>query len=136
MAELPKTAKPSAVLCGLLAAVVTGCGGGGSSGTPAPPSIAVTISVSPTTITLGQPATVTWSSTNATGCTASGEWSGARATSGNEIVTPQSAGSKMFTLSCTGPNGNASNSATLTVTTASSNSLTWDQGTWDTINWN
>ena len=60
-----------------------------------------TISLSPTTITVGQSATVTWSGVNVTGCTASGSWSGALAASGNQTVTPMASGSLTYTLACT-----------------------------------
>ena len=43
-------------------------------GTPVP---TVTISANPTSVTSGGSSTLTWSSTNATSCTASGGWSGA-----------------------------------------------------------
>ncbi len=87
--------------------------------TPPPPAPTVTISVSPSTITVGASATVTWSSTNATGCTGSNAWSGAQATSGTLAVTPASAGSLSYALSCTGAGGTANGTATLTVNAAS-----------------
>jgi hypothetical protein len=59
-----------------------------------------TISVSPTSITAGQSATLTWSSINVTGCTASGSWSGAQALSSSLIVTPMASGSLTYTLAC------------------------------------
>jgi hypothetical protein len=80
----------------------------------------VTISVSPTSITVGQSATVTWSSTNATACTASSAWSGTQATSGTLAVTPSAAGSLSYALACTGPGGSANGAASLTVTAAAS----------------
>ena len=61
----------------------------------------LSISVEPTTITLGQTATVTWSS-NGGACTASGAWSGSRAASGSESVTPAEAGTFTYTLVCSG----------------------------------
>lgn len=82
----------------------------------APPTPTVTISVSPTSVVLGSSATLTWSSTNATSCTASGAWSGNEATSGTLAVGPSAAGSDVYSLSCTGAGGTAKNSATLTVT--------------------
>jgi len=75
----------------------------------------VTISASPTTITLGGTSTISWNTTNAGSCTASGAWTGARATTGNEVVTPSASGSLSYTLSCTGAGGNASGTATVTV---------------------
>ena len=64
----------------------TGAGGSASqSGTvtiaPAP---TVTLSASPTTVASGASSTLTWCSTNATSCTASGGWTGAKATSGTQ----------------------------------------------------
>jgi len=76
----------------------------------------VTISANPTAITLGQSSTLTWSSTNATSCTASGDWSGSKTTSNSESVTPGSTGTKTYTLTCSGPGGSGLNSATVTVT--------------------
>lgn len=87
--------------------------------TPAPPAPTVTISVSPTTITVGASATLTWSSTHATGCTASSAWNGSQTTSGTQTVTPTAAGSLSYALSCTGAGGTANGAAALTVTAAS-----------------
>jgi len=75
------------------------------------------ITVNPTTITLGGTATLTWSSTNATACTASGAWSGAEATSGTQSVTPTAVGTDSYEITCTGSGGSASSTATLTVNT-------------------
>jgi hypothetical protein len=80
--------------------------------TPAP---TVTITVNPTSVTVGAVATLTWSSTNATACTASGAWSGAEPVSGTASETPTAAGSDVFTLTCTGSGGSAHAAATLTV---------------------
>lgn len=84
--------------------------------TTTPPPV-VTINVTPSTILLGASATLTWSATNATSCTASGAWSGSKATSGSTSVTPGSGGSFTYTLTCTGTGGTGFNSATLTVNT-------------------
>jgi Bacterial Ig-like domain (group 3)/Beta-propeller repeat len=82
------------------------------------PAPTVTIGVSPTSITVGQSATLTWSSTNATSCTASSAWTGTQATSGTVQETPTAAGSPSYTLTCTGTGGSGSGSATLTVAAA------------------
>lgn len=100
-----------------VAAIMTACGGyGGGSGMP--PATA-NISVSPMSITLGQSATLTWS-TNGTMCTASGAWSGTKAASGSQTVTPTAAGTATYTLVCSGGayGGSSSQSAMLTVTAA------------------
>src|SRR5262245_5327473 len=79
-----------------------------------PPSAA--LSASPTSITAGQAATLTWSSTNATGCTASGAWSGTKPTAGTQSVTPTS--SSTYSMVCTGAGGTSpSASATVAVGT-------------------
>jgi hypothetical protein len=75
----------------------------------------VTIAVSPTTVATGVNAAITWSSTNAMACTASGAWSGLQSTSGNQNVSQAQPGTYTYTLACNGPGGSASNSATLTV---------------------
>lgn len=99
-------------------AILTSCGGGyggGSSSTPA----TVNFSVMPTSITAGQSATLTWS-TNGSGCTASGSWSGAKPSSGTQKVTPAAAGSYTYDLTCSGGGygGSSNYSATLMVTAA------------------
>ncbi|HEX4039916.1 MAG TPA: beta-propeller fold lactonase family protein [Acidobacteriaceae bacterium] len=81
----------------------------------APAAPTAMISVAPATITLGGSATLTWSSTNATACTASGAWSGTQSTSGTQSVTPTAAGTDAYELTCTGAGGSASSTATLTV---------------------
>lgn len=104
-----------APLAGTLLAA--GCGGGGDSGgsSPAPPAPpTVTITASPTSVDAGGSSTLTWSSTNATGCTASLGWSGTKATGGTENIGPlQQSGS--FRLSCTGAGGTAAAQAEVTV---------------------
>jgi endoglucanase len=80
------------------------------------PAPTVSISASPTTISAGSSSTISWSSTNATTCTASGAWSGTKATSGTQVISMNS--SSTFSLSCTGAGGAASASTTVTVTTA------------------
>jgi hypothetical protein len=94
----------------------SGGGGGGGTGTaPPPPAPTVTLSVSPTTAMSGGSIVVTWSSQNATSCTASGVWSGSKATSGSETLTAgQSSGS--YGLTCTGAGGSAQQTAALSVT--------------------
>lgn len=85
----------------------------GSQG-PAAPTVSLT--ANPTTVNPGQTANLAWSSTEATGCTAGGGWSGSKSLSGGETTVPLSS-STTFTLTCTGPGGSASQSATVTVAT-------------------
>jgi len=100
---------------------VDACGGGGTPPPPPPPAVpTVAISALSTTINLGDAATLTWSSTNATSCTASSspsesDWSGQVATSGSQPVTPASLGTSTYSLQCTGKGGDTSNSASVMV---------------------
>jgi hypothetical protein len=74
-----------------------------------------TLSANPTSVPTGSASTLTWSSTNATSCTASNGWTGAKATSGTQQVTPTIA--TTYTLTCTGSGGtSAPVSTTVTVT--------------------
>jgi hypothetical protein len=82
---------------------------------------AVSLQAVPPSISSGQSATLTWSSTNATSCSASGGWSGAKALSGSQSVSPTV--TTTYTLSCSGASGSASAQATVTVSTSSGPSL-------------
>ena len=110
------------LIVGIGAGLLTSCGGGSYGGGSNPPA-SLTISVSPDTITLGESATVTWTS-NAP-CTASGAWSGTKARSGSETVTPAETGTFTYTLVCRGDGYGSSEteSDTLTVTPAALASL-------------
>jgi hypothetical protein len=95
--------------------------GGSSSQTAAltvAPAPTVSLTATPTSITLGQSTSLSWTVTNATSCTGSNAWSGtvSPATSGSQSVTPTSMGSFTYTLTCTGAGGSANASAGLTVT--------------------
>ena len=79
---------------------------------PAGPT--VLLDASPTSIIVGGVSNLTWSSTNASSCSASDGWSGAKVTSGTAAVGPLSA-TTTFTLSCTGPGGQVATSVTVTV---------------------
>ena len=95
----------------------TGAGGSANASatlTTTAPAPTVTLTVNPNTVTIGQSAALTWSSTNATACTASGAWSGGENTSGTVTETPTVAGSQNFTLTCTGAGGSANATTTLT----------------------
>ncbi len=68
-----------------------------------PPTL--TFSGSPNPIYQSQSTTLTWSTTYATTCTASGAWSGSKAVSGSEIVFPSPPPSVTYNLQCSGPGG-------------------------------
>ena len=76
-----------------------------------------TLSFTANSIALGTSTQLTWLSANATSCTASGAWSGAQATSGSVTLTPATAGTLAYTLTCSDAFGtSAANTANLTVT--------------------
>jgi len=95
---------------------LSACGGGGSSsandggGNTSTPAT-VSISASPTTVMVDESTTITWSSTEASSCTASGAWSGSKSTSGTESIVMSDFGDQTFTLTC----GSASASVKVTV---------------------
>jgi hypothetical protein len=83
------------------------------------PAGSPTISVSPTSITAGSTATLTWTAINDSGCIASGAWSGSQASGGTLSVSPMAAGTDTYTITCSGSNGSVTASTTLTVNAAS-----------------
>lgn len=124
----------------LLSLVLAACGGGGGSSAP-PAAPTVTLTANPTSVVSGSTAALTWSSSNATSCTASGGWTGSKATSGTENSAALTANAS-FTLTCSGTGGSGSASVSVTVTapvlptvtltatppsvtTGSSTNLTW-----------
>jgi uncharacterized protein (TIGR03118 family) len=110
-------ARLAAAAC-VFAVLLAACGGygGGSYNGPATPVPTLALSVAPSNIVLGQSATLTWSSSNASSCVASGAWSGNQAVSGTSVQTPTAVGPLTFTLTCSGAStGSAAKSANLTV---------------------
>jgi hypothetical protein len=73
----------------------------------------LSFSASPLSITSGQSSALSWSSTNATSCTASGGWSGTKEVNGSATVIPTA--NTIYTLSCTGTGGTANGNVTVTV---------------------
>jgi probable HAF family extracellular repeat protein len=94
------------------------------------PAVTTAISASPTTITAGQSTTLTWESSNATSCTATGggesdQWAGAKATSGSQTVTEAfgpsvSSAVLTFGIACNSATSGLSASASAKVTEGSS----------------
>ncbi len=95
------------------------CTGGGGSAmasttvTVVPPPT-VSVIAQPASIVSGQSSTLTWTTTNATSCSASGGWTGAKATSGT-ASTAAIAATTTFTLDCTGIGGSGQGFAIVTV---------------------
>ncbi|NTV44438.1 MAG: hypothetical protein HGA67_01950 [Candidatus Yonathbacteria bacterium] len=80
------------------------------------------ISASPNPVTRGSSTTLTWSSTDATSCTASGGWSGTKATSGTQTVGPLG-GDVSYTITCTGSGGTSTDSTTAYVVDVCGNGI-------------
>ncbi len=130
------SAAPTTNLCsaGITGSVTTNtstytwnCGGinGGTTAQCAAPRMTtitptVSLSSSPTSIASGSSATLTWSSTNSTSCIASNGWTGTKATSGTQSVTPSA--NTTYALSCTGTGGTVTQSTSVIVTTKQSTS--------------
>ena len=99
----------------ILASCGGGGGGGGGGSTPMPPSNpapVVNFSASSSSVATGATVTLTWSSSNATSCTASvsagsATFTGTKGTSGTEDVAV-GYGTNTFNLSCTGSGGTSS----------------------------
>lgn len=106
-----------------LSVLLAACGGGGGGDSAASSgatnggsggAVTVGISASPTTTTVGQSITLTWTSANASSCTASGAWSGSVATSGSQAVTAGAAGTSSYTITC----GGVASTANVTINAA------------------
>ncbi len=94
------------------------CTGPGPTSAPATATVniipLVTLTAYPAVVPSGGASTLTWSSTNASSCTASTGWSGTQTTGGTQSTGALSA-TTAYSLTCTG-NGGTSNVSTATVT--------------------
>jgi len=91
----------------------------------APSAPTVTLSANPTSVSSGGSTTLTWSSTNATSCTATAGagFSTGGATSGSDASSSLTSNTT-FTVSCTGAGGTGTASASVTVSPESNNTST------------
>src|SRR5215469_13386719 len=80
---------------------------------PIAPNLAIT--VRPSTITLGQSATLSWSSNSVTACVASGALSGPQPPQGTNTIKPTTTGTFANVLGCSTPVGSLADSTVLTV---------------------
>lgn len=82
-----------------------------------PPSVDLKVNNQDETIHLMSPAqyTLSWTSTNADTCTASGSWTGSRNINGSRNYTGTPTGTYTYTLTCSNPIGSASDSVTVVV---------------------
>lgn len=63
------------------------------------------MNASPNPARVGQPVTLTWTSTNLTSCDTFGDWSGSRPPNGSEVVSVWGWSRGYYELDCTGPYG-------------------------------
>ena len=86
----------------------------------------VTLNVSSSTLPSGDSVTLSWVSSNAEQCTAGGDWSGVKDTSGDEVRGPVTS-NQTYTLTCS--NNNGSSTASVSVTIALPNTPSLNFGT-------
>lgn len=117
------------LICSLLFLTgLSACGGDSSSDSvppPAPPTPTVTLSTPSESVEVNSEFTLTWSTTDADSCAASGDWSGDKASSGSETITEVQIGTKGYTISCTGTGGEVSASVEVEIAPLS-NTGQWD----------
>jgi hypothetical protein len=99
-----------------LSLCLSACGGGGATGTDPTqptegPGVRVLLTAEPENVSSGQTTRLIWDAMNATSCVASGAWEGERAVSGIE-TTAALAINTIFSIRCTGPDGNATSAST------------------------
>ena len=92
-------------------------GGAGTYALVMAPVPTVSLASNPTSVASGGTVTLTWSTQNATACTAKDGWSGSQQVSGT-FTSSALTSNTVFTLSCTGPGGTTSQSVNVTVTSA------------------
>lgn len=94
-----------------------------------PRAPAISIELIPEIAAAGQPVTIRWrADAGAESCTASGDWRGARAASGEATVSATRVGARPFRLECSNPAGSVTETATLTIAPAPTVSLTASPG--------
>jgi len=96
---------------GFICFFITSCGGGGGSEAAIAPKPSVNLSADPTSVLLENTSILTWSSLNATSCSAT--WTSKTSTSGSEIVTIATPGNNAFSISCSGDGGTGQSSVTV-----------------------
>src|SRR5437762_3728477 len=118
-----------ALLGAIVLLALAACGGGPSgysagNGGSQPPggtttagsstTLSVSLSGNPIFVGSGGPSTLSWSTTNASSCTASGGWSGSKSASGGSAGVGTVSTTTTYTLTCTGTDG-SSKSRSVTV---------------------
>lgn len=96
--------------------LLSSCGGGGGGGStpdPVTPAPVISFSASPSSVPVSSFVTLSWSSSNASSCSASGSWQGSKGVSGSENIIISNIGNNDFSLSCSGSGGTSSKSLTV-----------------------
>ncbi|MFZ3020260.1 MAG: hypothetical protein WA051_01920 [Minisyncoccia bacterium] len=114
-----QTVSPSVTTDYSISCTATSAAGGGAvtsntATVTVTPGASVSVSANPADITSGQSSTITWSSTNATSCSA--PWTSSTATSGTQTVSPTT--STTYSMTCSGPGGSGTGSATVTISSS------------------
>ena len=92
--------------------LISACGGGGGGGSAPLPTIDSFTASSLADTLVGSTLQLSWTSTNATSCNASGAWTGSKSSSGTESgVTVSINGTNTFTLTCSGTGGSSTPSS-------------------------
>jgi peptidoglycan hydrolase-like protein with peptidoglycan-binding domain len=107
--------------------VSSGGGGGGGGGVTTLPAPTLTFTGSSGSIAYNGSVTLTWSTTNAQSCTASGSWSGSQGTSGT-ITYSSLVANQAYTLSCAGTGGTVTGTINVTVAAAIAPTVTFLAG--------
>jgi hypothetical protein len=103
------------LLAAASALLLAACSGGGGGG-PARPTVSLNASKSVTSA--NAPVDITWTSANASACSASGGWSGTLPASGTRQVVLTTEGQVAYTITCTGDGGTASTTVTIGIPNA------------------
>jgi len=96
---------------------LTSCGGGGGGSTapnPVVPSVSMSFSSDLSEIYIHNKIVLTWSSSNADSCSASGDWSGTKENNGSEEIIIREAKESTFSLTCSSSTSSANRNITVT----------------------
>ena len=89
---------------------------GGNPPPPPDPAPIVNLSSNPSSVASGGDVTLNWSVSNASSCSAGGDWSGSKNAGGGSEIVPGLTADSSFNLTCNGTGGSDSDSVTVTVT--------------------
>ena len=87
----------------------------------------LSLNANPASVVSGASSTLTWSSTEATACTASGAWSGVKASSGSQAINAITT-SATYNLTCTSSSGVATQAVSITISAPNNFPVAFDVG--------